>query len=171
MVQLLIVRHAIAEDRAQAARQGLEDAERPLTKKGIRRMQSIAVAIARQLPGPLTLLSSPLLRARQTAELLAAHSPGSAITLEAALSPGTPMAQLIERLQQYDEKGTVVVVGHEPMLSDLTALLLFGREDASFQLKKGGAALLAFPRRIEAAGATLMWLLTPKQLRTIGEAD
>jgi len=165
MLQLLIVRHAIAEEREEAARLGLPDAERPLTKKGIKRMKAIAAGIARQIPTPSCILTSPLLRAQQTAELLAAVFPETTITREQRLVPGASLDQLIMHLNKQIKEGTGVLVGHEPDLSSLISLLLFGEESAAIQLKKGGAALLDFPRHIASREATLLWLMTPRQLR------
>jgi len=164
MPQLLIVRHAIAEERDEAARQGLSDAERPLTKKGAKRMTQIAAALARQLPQAEQIITSPLLRARQTAELLAARYPGMAITIEDGLSPGGSLDQLVAQLQRQAGEGVNILVGHEPDLSALISLLLFGKEGVSIQMKKGGAALLDFPRHIGSGQGTLLWLQTPRQL-------
>ena len=164
MPQLLIVRHAIALDREEAARLGLSDAERPLTKKGIKRMKGIAAGIAAQLPTPLKLLSSPLLRAQQTADLLVAHYPELTVATEERLAPGGSFKHLTETLNRDADDGLSVLVGHEPDLGNLISLLLFGEVSAAIQLKKGGAALLDFPQRIAAGQATLLWLMTPKQL-------
>jgi phosphohistidine phosphatase len=166
MPQLLIVRHAIAEERDEATRLGHSDAERPLTPKGSKRMKAIAAGIARQIPAPQYILSSPLLRARQSAEILATRFPGTTITIERGLIPGAPLAQLVARLDERIDEGTGILVGHEPDLSTLVSLLLFGKESAAIQLKKGGAALLDFPRHIASGQATLLWLMTPRQLRT-----
>lgn len=165
MPQLLIVRHAIAEDREEAARLGHTDAERPLTNKGVKRMKTIASGIARQIPTPEWILTSPLLRAQQTAELLASALPEATITFEQHLVPGTSLNKLITHLNKQIREGTAVLVGHEPDLSNLISLLLFDEESAAIQLKKGGAALLDFPRHIASGQATLLWLMTPRQLR------
>jgi len=165
MPQLLIVRHAIAEDREEAARLGHKDAERPLTKKGVKRMKAIATCIAHQIPTPVCILTSPLLRAQQTAELLAAAFPETTLTFEQQLVPGASPDQLIKHLNKQIEEGTGVIVGHEPDLSSLISLLLFGETSVAIQLKKGGAALLDFSGHITSGQATLLWLMTPRQLR------
>jgi len=171
MPQLLIVRHAIAEERDEAARLGHTDAERPLTKKGIKRMKAIAAGIARQIPTPAGILTSPLLRAQQTAELIAAAFPETSITFEQRLVPGASLDQLITHLNKQLKEGTGVLVGHEPDLSSLISLLLFGDTSAAIQLKKGGAALLDFPRHIANGQANLLWLMTPRQLRAFTDDD
>jgi phosphohistidine phosphatase len=164
MSELLIVRHAIAMDREEALRGRISDAERPLTKKGKKRMAQIAAGIARECQTPVRICSSPLLRARQTAELLAAHCPGLKVDIEELLSPGTPLEQLVAHLHRTIDEGCHILVGHEPALSALISLLLFGKESPGIQMKKGGAALLDFPRDIDSGQGTLLWLQTPRQL-------
>lgn len=167
MPQLLIVRHAIAEERGAAARLGHTDAERPLTTKGMKRMRAIAAGLARQVPAPASILSSPLLRAQQTAEILDTAFPAVSLTIEPGLSPNSSLTQLVAKLNHQLREGTCILVGHEPELSSLISLLLFGEESAAIQLKKGGAALLDFPNRIACGEATLLWLMTPRQLRAL----
>lgn len=170
MARLLIVRHAIAQDRVEAHEQQRADAERPLTDKGRRRMQQAAAGI-RLEAGPLQrILTSPLLRAQQTAEILASEFPGAEYATTETLSPGEPRASLLDELAALPEKDTVAVVGHEPDLGILVAVLLCSTPQAAIQMKKGGAALLNFPSHIAAGEGTLLWLLTPGQLRAIGSA-
>jgi phosphohistidine phosphatase len=168
MPRLLIVRHAIALEREEAQSQQMSDADRPLTDKGRRRMQQAAAGI-QQVAGPLRqILSSPLRRAQQTAAILAREYPGSACSTTDALSPGSPSSSLITELDKVSEQGSFAIVGHEPELSALIATLMFGESGAAIQMKKGGAALLDFPNRIVAGQGTLLWLLTPGQLRKLG---
>lgn len=171
MPQLLIVRHAIAQNREEAMRLGHSDTERPLTKKGAKRMKAVAAGIARQIPTPACILTSPLLRAQQTAELLTAAFPETSITFERRLAPGASPEQLITHINKQIENGVGIIVGHEPDLSSLISLLLFGETSAAIQLKKGGAALLDFPRHIASGQATLLWLMTPRQLRASIDDD
>jgi len=168
MPELIILRHAIALDRDEAAALGLSDAERPLTEKGQRRMSRIAAGIERLTERPALILSSPLLRARQTAEILASHCSPCAVDIIEELSPEAPLRGLVKMLQQQQLAGPLVVVGHEPDLSALTGLLLCNRETGFIQLKKGGAALLQFEHRIDIGAGTLQWLLPPRLLRRYG---
>lgn len=165
MPQLLILRHAIALDRDEAASLGLGDAERPLTEKGQRRMTQVASGLSRMVEKPALILSSPLLRARQTAEILAARYAGMDIDIVEELSPGTPAPHLLKLIKHQQVAGPLVLVGHEPDLSLFTALLLCGKERGFVQLKKAGAALLEFEHRIDSGEAWLQWLLQPKHLR------
>lgn len=165
MPELLILRHAIAIDRDEAAALGLSDAERPLTDKGQRRMGQIAAGIHRLSERPALILSSPLLRARQTAEILATRYNSCTLDIIEELVPGASLQQLIKVLQKQQLTGPLVVVGHEPDLSSLAGLLLCNSETGFIQLKKGGAALLHFEHRIDSGAGVLQWLLPPRMLR------
>ena len=168
MPKLLIVRHAIAQDRDEALKQRLPDAERPLTGKGKKRMRRAAAGL-RQVVGPLGhILSSPLRRAQQTAAILQGEYPDAPLTLSDTLSPGQSVNALVTTLAKTGNQGTLALIGHEPDLSRLTATLLCGETSAAIQLKKGGAALLAFTGRIGSGQGRLLWLLTPGQLRALG---
>lgn len=168
MSRLLIVRHAIAQDRGEARRRQLDDANRPLTDKGRKRMIKGAAGI-RRAAGPLELiLSSPLRRARQTAKILRREYPETPLTLIDHLSPGQDIHVLIAALANAASHGPIAVVGHEPDLGQLVSTLLYGDTQATIRLGKGGAALLEFPGRIGSGEGTLLWLLTPAQLRTLG---
>ncbi len=165
MPQLLILRHAIALDRDEAASQNLNDAERPLTKKGIKRMEQVASGLQQLLDEPGHILSSPLLRARQTAEILASRYPALTPAISKDLAPGHSLPSLITQLNQLPREGPLVIVGHEPDLSTLAALLLCGEAQDFIKLKKTGAALLEFAHDFVQQGGTLQWLMEPTQLR------
>jgi phosphohistidine phosphatase len=167
-MRVLLVRHAIAED-APAGTGARADAERALSEEGRRRMRRIATAIA-GLEGELALIAtSPLLRARQTAELLAAAYDGAPAVAETAeLAPDGRAPALLRLLQQQRSLAAVALVGHEPNLSLFAGLLLAGRERSLLVLKKGGAAAIDFPGRIAAGAGVLLWHLTPGQLRDLG---
>lgn len=170
MPRLLLVRHAIAQDRDEAFEQQLSDAERPLTKKGKRRMRRAAAGL-RQITGQVErILSSPLLRAQQTAEILSIEYPDCPVVLCDFLGPGQPIPSLIPLLAEEANEGTLIVVGHEPDLGQLISLLLCGHIRATVCLKKGGAAMIDFPGEIGGGQGQLLWLLTPRQLRKLGAA-
>ncbi|MCW8917780.1 MAG: histidine phosphatase family protein [Gammaproteobacteria bacterium] len=163
MRELLVVRHAIAEERAP----GMDDALRPLTAEGRNRMVVASRGLQRQHENIDTLLSSPLLRARQTAEILAGNYPHATLQTCAALTPDLGSSKLVRALNQTG--GTsLAIVGHEPGLSRLITALICGEEGDGFVLKKGGAALLRFTDQIALGEGSLQWLLTPRQLRLLG---
>jgi phosphohistidine phosphatase len=163
-VELYLVRHAAAEER-QAGR---PDAERRLTAEG-REDFSAGVRGLRALGlSPDRLLTSPLVRAHETARLLAAglDSPGPEI--ERALAPGGSGEELLAALRGVGER--VVLVGHEPDLGRLLLLAVAGRAGEGAPLKKGGAARIDFEGTPRPGAGELHWLLTPRQLRRLGRA-
>lgn len=162
-MELLIVRHAIAFERS--ARRWPDDAERPLSPRGIQRARQAAAGLKVLARRPARVLSSPLLRARQTAALLAqiAHWPPAAQC--AQLDPDTP-AQALLTLLARARHTRVAVVGHEPHVSRLLAACLCGgAEDAAFRFKKMGAALVRFRGPAQSGQGELVWLLPPRALR------
>jgi phosphohistidine phosphatase len=167
-VRVLLVRHAAAVDRL--AFEGA-DADRPLTAEGERRFRRAARALAARLPEIEVIASSPLLRARETADLLAAELAGPPERLDlGALEPDARPAAALAWLRSPSSRRafeTVALVGHEPHLSRLEAWLLAARERPLAGFKKGGAALVEFPGRIAAGRALLAWHLTASQLRDL----
>jgi len=172
-VRVLLVRHAAAVDRL--AFEGA-DADRPLTAEGARRFRRAARALAARLPEIQAIASSPRLRARETADLLAAELAGEPERLDlGALEPDARPAATLAWLRSLRsprsrrELDTVALVGHEPQLSRLEAWLLVARERPLAAFKKGGAALVEIPGRIAAGRALLAWHLTASQLRDLAQ--
>jgi phosphohistidine phosphatase len=168
-VDLLIVRHAIAF--SPNPRRWPEDRERPLTPEGVVRARRAAKGLGRIVDPPERVLTSPLARAVETAAILTACAGWPEASLCAALAPGVSPETLLEVLLEAlraEPCRRVAIVGHQPGLGRLMAHCLAGaaRPDA-FQLKKPGAALLAFTGAVRAGGATLCWLLPPGVLRAV----
>jgi phosphohistidine phosphatase len=163
--ELFVVRHAIAHER-NAARWPNDDA-RPLTDEGVQKFRQAARGLARLFTAPEESLTSPLIRARQTAAILeerAAFPP--AIELE-ALRPDANLAALLSALSKR-RAARIAVVGHEPDLSQLIGALLGGvAARPLLEMKKGAVAQLAFAQRIEAGGGHLIALLPPRVLRRL----
>jgi phosphohistidine phosphatase len=156
-MQLLIIRHGIAED-------GTPDEERALTDKGRRRMRKIAAGLRRIVPSLEALATSPLVRARQTADIVA-HQYDLKPEIVAELAPAAPLGRLREWLAAHAH-GVVAIVGHEPGLSTFASWLISARPESHLVLKKGGACLIDL-NALEPGVGTLEWLLTPKQLRAL----
>jgi phosphohistidine phosphatase len=166
-MELLVVRHALAKDKVAFARSGAPDAERPLTPRGRRQFRKGARGIARITGRVHVLATSPFVRAAETAELLAPALGCGPAVLRAELEPGAPPPALLAWLRRQRATATIAIVGHEPDLSQVVALLATGRAADVVALEKGGACLLAFDGRVRPGGATLRWLLTAKQLRKL----
>ncbi|MEO6443866.1 MAG: phosphohistidine phosphatase SixA [Gemmatimonadaceae bacterium] len=168
-MQLLIIRHAIAEDREEFAKTGSDDDDRPLTTFGKRRMRRNADGIRRVATHIETLAASPLVRAQQTARILAELYRVSEVETVDALRPNAHPKELTEWLAKQDKDAVVAVVGHEPHLGAVLTWCISGVEEPRVTFKKGGAALVEFEGKPGAGKGTLAWLLTPSQLRSLGE--
>ena len=166
-MKLLLIRHAVAMDRDAFAETGRPDAERPLTPDGREKMRRSAAGLALLVKPPVVLASSPLVRALETAALLAREWPDAERDVTAALSPESPHAEFIEWYRKHSARGLVAAVGHEPHLGGLASYLMTRRASPVLEFKKGGAALLEFETRIGAGLARLRWLLAPGQLRML----
>lgn len=167
-MNLLVIRHAIALDAAEYARDHADDAGRPLTPEGEKKMKKVARGLLELVPGIDLLATSPLTRAAQTAKIVAAAYGGLDPVTVAALAPAQPVGALADWLEGQRRHGTVAIVGHEPSLGRAVSWLLAGSERSFLQLKKGAACLLQFDARVSAASATLRWALAPSQLRGLG---
>ena len=161
-MQLLIIRHAIAVPRGTP---GLPDEDRPLTPEGEQKFREAAGGLAKIVDRPDALLTSPWLRAKQTAAIAAAAWGRIEPQETAALASGSFDEQAAV-LDRYPDDATVAVVGHEPWVSELLARLVGTRHDARLEFKKGGAALVDVPGRL-AGGGQLVFYLPPKVLRKL----
>jgi phosphohistidine phosphatase len=156
-MELYFLRHGIAADVGPA---GLGDAGRPLTKEGIEKMQAGARGMRRLGLRLDALLSSPLVRAHETAAIVAREL-GLELQLAEKLAPGCDMAQLFALLGEYRTAEHVMVVGHEPDFSILIGALTGGSQ---VLMKKGGLARVDI-ELLEQGSGTLTWLLPPRVLR------
>jgi phosphohistidine phosphatase len=164
-VRLLVVRHAIAEDPAVFAATGRNDADRPLTDRGRRRMRRVVRGLKRLVPSLDAVASSPLLRAVETAEILIRGYRGTTMTRIPELAPSAEPTALVPWLERHRSRESVAAVGHEPALSRWVSWLLSGGDRPFVELKKGGVCCLDLPGSPGPASATLQWMLTPGQLR------
>lgn len=167
-MNLYIIRHAIAVDEGTSDYES--DSERPLTDKGRKKMRQIAKAL-RNLGVEFDLiLSSPYVRARETAEILAdVFKMKKKILFSDNLIPmGNPELLITEVNEKYSVN-SLVVVGHEPHLSTLVGLLVAENAKIDVTLKKGGVCYLSADDLHQEHRATLEWLLTPGILMEIGD--
>jgi phosphohistidine phosphatase len=167
-MELVVIRHAIAEDREAYAATGADDRLRPLTKEGKRKMRRGAKGLRVVAPRIDILASSPLVRAQETAEIVVSAYEGLGIETVAELEPDRDPAALRDWLAERPASAIVGVVGHEPHLGRLVTWLLAGRRDTRVELKKGAACLLSFEGAPAPGKALLRWSLTPAQLRSLG---
>jgi phosphohistidine phosphatase len=170
-MDLYLMRHGIAVPRE--AHPALADAERPLTEEGVRKTGQVANGLAQLGTKCDRIFTSPLLRARQTAEI-AARAIASMDRIEewAELGADGSNEALLRRLQrtaQRERLRAVLLVGHEPQLSELTSMLLSGTGSLSLDFKKAGICCLQVEPPLKWGQATLRWFLAPAHLRPLGE--
>jgi phosphohistidine phosphatase len=162
---IYLVRHGIAS----AAAVGTSDADRALTPEGARKMTRIAAGLRRLGPVPDVILSSPLRRAEETARLLATGlTPKGSVEIYPPLAPGHDAGDVLKGLQVHRRARAVMLVGHQPDMGEIASFLLTGSTSlVPLQFKKGGVAAIAVAAVPPRSSGTLLWFLTPKQLRLI----
>ena len=168
-MRVLVIRHAIAEDRDAFAKSGREDAARPLTRAGRAKMREGAAGLRKLVPKIDVLASSPLARSIETAEIIAKAYDGMKVARVGGLTPSKPVNALLHWLQAQPAAATVALVGHEPHLGVFVTWLLTGLQDSVVDLKKGSACLLEFEKDVKAGRAKLRWVLKPSHLRLLGK--
>jgi phosphohistidine phosphatase len=167
-MKILLIRHGKAEERNLiSSLSPKKDALRALTETGRRDMRKAAKGLRKFAPDIDLIAASPLLRARETAEIVAKVFGVNDITEQPLLAPGADLSALLDWLTQRPTDATVALVGHEPDLGNLAALFLVGREAALVVLKKGACALVEFDAAPVAGRGKLSWLLQPGQLRKV----
>jgi phosphohistidine phosphatase len=164
--ELYIMRHGIAVERA--ATTVMDDAKRPLTPEGKQKMRDIASGLVRAGLEADWIVSSPLVRAVETAEIVGeAQSSKPPMDLCDALAPGCDPQALITFLAKRPNRRRVVVVGHEPDMGELAARLIGAGRNANVPFKKGGCCLVTFSEFPPKAPGRLVWWLSPRILRKL----
>ena len=158
-MDVYFLRHGIAADRD--AWSG-SDFDRPLTREGRARMRSEAKTLARLRLGLDAIVTSPLLRARETAAIVAeaVGLHGDAFHVDRAVGPEFDTERFAELIARHGAARALLLVGHEPGMSATVGRIAGG---ATLALKKGGLAYVTLDGG--AARGTLRWLLAPKLLR------
>ena len=165
-MEVYILRHGIAAERGGIS---YPNDDRPLTEEGIEKMQKAAKGIAELIPRVDVILTSPLERARHTAQIAA-----EALSCEAnvktckELLPGTSVAELAESLRSLRVKERLMLVGHEPGLSQFASYLI-GSAASVIEFKKGSLCRIDVDKVPPSKSGVLVWHLTPKQLRSVGK--
>ena len=168
-MDLLLIRHAAAEDREAFAREGRPDTERPLTKRGIERMQMAARGLTTMALPIERLVTSPAVRAVQTAEIVAPGLEQRRVEREEVFAPDAPISAAVEWLRKQPRVDGMAVVGHEPSLGQLAECLIAGRPSGNLPMKKGGMILIRFDNAIGYGNGKLVWALPPAVLRALAD--
>ena len=166
-MKLLIIRHGPAGDRAEWEAEGRDDRLRPLTLQGKKEMRRVAEGLATLVPRIDLMATSPLVRAVQTAEIVASQYDCDIVTVE-ALAPGNDADEVVRWLREQGGD-TIAVVGHEPDLSALVCYLLSGKPSSFVTLKKSGTCLLDLDDPAGPGKARLEWLLVPRVLKQLAK--
>jgi phosphohistidine phosphatase len=159
-MRIYIIRHGIAED---VAKGGGGDAKRALTQEGRKKMKEAADGFARLEPKLDRIFASPLVRARQTAEIIAEPLKKDVEEMK-ELSPGFQPVDVMNALKKISREESVALTGHEPNCSELCAYLLCPADGMSMEFKKGAICLIEI-HNLEASSGTLLWHLPPAALR------
>jgi phosphohistidine phosphatase len=167
-MDLYIIRHAIAVDRGTP--EYADDSQRPLTDKGKKRMRQIAKGLYALGVDFDLILSSPYVRAKETAEILAdVFKTKADIAFSENLIPMGDPDLLISEINEKYSVNSIALVGHEPHLTTLISLLVSDNASLDVILKKGGVCRLSADDLHHTRKTTLEWLLTPGILVEIGE--
>jgi len=160
---LYLVRHGIAIDRDDP--KCPEEAERYLTEEGIKKTHEVARGVALLVEAPEMFLSSPYVRAWQTAEIFATafRVAKRKIRKTELLLPGSDVAALFREFAKHKDAESAMCFGHAPHLDEVIAAVLRCKSDGT-SLKKAGVACLELDRVAPPTGV-LSWLATPKLLR------
>jgi phosphohistidine phosphatase len=165
-MQLYLMRHGAAVDVGQ---KGVKrDADRMLSDEGIEKTRAAAVGLSSLLDAPLArVIASPLVRARQTAEIAAqVAAPDIEVELSDALQSGAHASDTIGWLSGQPDAPTLLV-GHMPDLSVLASFLVAATDHAGFHFRKSAVLCLHFGGRASAGKGEVMWFLQPGMLRRL----
>jgi phosphohistidine phosphatase len=169
-VELLVIRHGVAEERETFEATGQDDSLRPLTKEGRWKMERVAKGLRRLLPSVNLIATSPFTRALQTAKIVADEYGKARIESLDALTPDGRPQTFMTWLRGRDADERVAAVGHEPHLGSLVSWMVTGEAvEGRIALRKGAACLLQFDDRPRMGKARLIWSLPPGILRRVTE--
>lgn len=161
----VFVRHGIAVEPEEW--DGLEE-NRPLTEKGRKRVQQAAAGFAAMNFTPTHLLSSPFLRAKDTARLIrTVFCPSLKVETRDELAVRSSPERVLTMLQKLPFNSVIICVGHEPLLGAVISVLLCGKLTEGFPMKKAGAALIQVSDVVKPGEGVLRWWLQPTQLRAL----
>ena len=161
VLELYLIRHGVAAERGD---EYPDDSKRPLTSAGMTRLRQEARALNELDICFDVMISSPLVRAKQTAEIMAGTlKQKPQIVLSDSLAPAGTPAGVMQEIARHARKGRVALVGHEPNLGELAARLIGAR--SPIQFKKGAICRIDFEVLPPKSLGQLKWLVTPRMLR------
>lgn len=160
-MKLYLVRHGIATQHLGG--NVVNDAQRPLTEEGRLETKQVALGLRRLGIKPDWIITSPLKRALETAEILAeTFNVSDKLLISEALCPGSTASDLFKSIKDLKQANEFFLVGHEPDMGRLAASLLWAGPELDLPFKKAGVCRLDITSMPPTAPATLKWLITPK---------
>lgn len=159
---IYLIRHAIA---AEPGPDYLDDATRPLTHQGAARFRKEVRGLDVLDLRIDAILTSPLVRARETAEILHERYTEAALVETEALGPGGSYRAVMEALEALRGSGNIALVGHAPDIGELAARLIGAR--GAIEFKKGAICCIEIPSLPPTGPGVLRWFVQPKMLRQI----
>ncbi|HKP86058.1 MAG TPA: phosphohistidine phosphatase SixA [Blastocatellia bacterium] len=169
-MELYVIRHAIAQPLGQ--KNDFTDEKRVLTSEGRERMREAAKGL-RKLGVMFDLvLTSPLARAVETAEIVAdvLGLGKKEIEQTASLAPGAPVEELFAEIKRHNGAEAIALIGHQPDLGEVISSIAGCDLGLAIQLKKGGVCCINITETVPTLRGELMWLMTPRQLRSLAKA-
>ncbi len=168
-MMLYLVRHGVAKEFGEDGIRS--DEERPLSALGRRKTAQVARGLKQLGVTPHRIVTSPLVRARETADIVAGVvAPTVTVEESATLAPTAAPAAAVAWLASQ-QPATIMLVGHLPHIPELASVLLAGDASVDIRFKKAAACCLSLIGVTQASAARLEWLLQPKQLRLLGNTS
>lgn len=166
VLELYLIRHGIAADRGE---EYPDDSKRPLTSEGIASLRKEVRALDALDIAFDHVITSPLVRAKQTAEVFVQHLKSKpSVSTSDALTPAGSPPSVVQDIVKHARKGRIALVGHEPNMGELAARLIGSRTPIEF--KKGAICRIDFETLPPKGAGHLRWFLTPKMLRRLGDS-
>lgn len=163
-LELYLIRHGVAAERGE---EFPDDSKRPLTSNGIARLRKEAKALDALGVGFDHIITSPLVRTRQTADVFAEMLKSKpSLSSSDALAPAGAPAAVIQEIVKHMRKARIALVGHEPNIGELAGRLIGARTPIEF--KKGAICRIDFEVLPPKGIGQLRWFVTPRMLREIG---
>jgi phosphohistidine phosphatase len=161
--ELYLIRHGLAEERGDG---WPDDSKRPLTAEGMSRLRKSARGLARLGASFDVIVTSPLVRARQTADVIASvYDPRPHVVTAESLAPGGAYPALLADLEKQARRTRIALFGHEPGIGELAARLTGARHPIEF--KKGAVCRIDVEALPPTGPGTLRWFLTPRIMRSL----
>jgi phosphohistidine phosphatase len=159
-MRLFLLRHADADASGSVA-----DSERPLSAAGIEEAHAVADALRHMKITFGIVLSSPFLRARQTAEIVATQIPSVRVQILEQIQSGSDPENLFRELQSLPRDTRTLVVSHEPFVSRCIGRLISAGNEPNISIKKASLSCVEVGSPVRPGSGVLLWLLTNEQLR------